>query len=112
MFDVTLPIFYEEELAQAGTDGDLLEVEEMLAFFGGTLAAEDTSVAFAMRLKPVVTDLDDIRTLNEPLLWSDVELLAKLGLIPEWMSPQAMGFDEAEITRRYYDLVHQHVATR
>lgn len=112
MFDVTLPIFYEEELAQAGTAGDLLEVEEMLAFFAGTLATEDTSVSFFIRLQPIVTELDDIRTLEEPLLSTDVELLIKLGLIPESMSPQTVGFTESEITRRYYDLVHRYATAQ
>jgi HEAT repeat protein len=39
---------------------------------------------------------------------SDVEMLVWLGLVPEWMSPESLGYNEAKINRRYYELVDQY----
>ncbi len=107
MFDVTLPIFYEEELKQAGVNGDLLEVEEMLAFFTGSLSAQETQVYFLVRLSPIVRNINDVVFYNEPILTEDVALLARLDLIPDWMAPDALDYHEAEITSDYYKKVNQ-----
>jgi HEAT repeat protein len=107
MLQVTLPLFYAKEMADP--QSETIAVEEAIAFLTGSLAAEENHVYFFIRLRPIVTDImRDVIWLNEPLLSSDVEMLVWLGLVPEWMSPESLGYNEAKINRRYYELVNQY----
>jgi hypothetical protein len=107
MLNITLPLFYAEQIA--GPDGDAVATEEAIAFLTGALAAQRKRVYFFIRRQPVVTDVTrDLIWFTEPLLASDVELLIELGLVPEWMSPSALGYVEQELAPDYYDLVRQY----
>lgn len=48
--------------------------------------------------------------IDEPLWASDVEYLVLLKLVPAWMSPSALGYNEERITISYYELVKQKFA--
>jgi HEAT repeat protein len=106
MFRITLPLFYGE--GTASSSDDTRKAEEMIAFFTGSLAAENTQVYFFQTPGPLVTDISDVVWFNEPLLPSDVELLVQLGLIPEWMSPEMLSYSEDKITRRYFEKVNRY----
>jgi len=105
MLQITLPTFYEKEIT--GPDSETEIAEEAIAFLTGSLAAEEKKVYFLIR-PPLVTDMSDITWSNEPLLSGDVELLIRLGLVPQWMSPKSLGYSEDRITERYYEMVDRH----
>lgn len=110
LFQITLPLFYAEQLQ--GERSDETASAESLSFMVGALAAEQTQMYFLASTSPVPTRVDDWVFFNEQLLSTDIELLVALGLVPEWLRPSALSYEQTSITREYYDKVHAYQRSR
>ena len=88
--------------------GDLYErldslgqAEETLAFIIGALANGQTKTIPTARL----LQNEGLLAISEAVLVSDVELLISLGMLPECMDPEDLGFGGREIVHDYYAAV-------
>jgi hypothetical protein len=85
--------------------GDLYErlgsagrAEETLAFLTGAIAAGETKTVGSSRLLQNQGLVD----ITEAVLMSDIDLLVRIGLLPDCMSPARNGRSEREVTFDYY----------
>jgi hypothetical protein len=104
-FEDAHPRFFGEVLSERYERLDARgRAEEAMANIVGALAAGEISTVPAAAILSGRAWAE----ISEPILTTDVVLLAEFGLLPECMSPESLGYDLERVTFVYHDLVSDH----
>jgi hypothetical protein len=102
-FEEAHPRLYGEVISELYSQLDRRgRAEEALANIVAALAAGETRTVEAVA---ALRNQRQLAEIAEPILSSDLALLLEFGLLPDCMAPGVLGYEEADVTFAYYDLV-------